>query len=57
MDKRAQKKNEIIAATLMDLVITILSEVYQTENLICGVQKNGTNELIYKTDIKIDPQA
>ena len=57
MDKRAQKKNEVIAATRMDLAITILSEVNQTENLIYGVQKNGTNELIYKTDIEIDPQA
>lgn len=34
----------------MDLEITIVSEVNQTENLICGIQKNGTNERIYKTD-------
>ena len=36
----------------MDLEITIVSEVNQTENLICGIQKNGTNERIYKTDIE-----
>ena len=36
----------------MDLEITILSEVNETENLVCGIQKNGTNELIYKTDIE-----
>ena len=41
----------------MDLEITILSEVNETENLVCGIQKNGTNELIYKTDIEIDPQT
>ena len=45
------------AATWVDLEITILSEVNQTENLICEIQKNGTNELIYKTDIEIDPQT
>ena len=53
----AVKKNEIIpfAATWMDLEITILSEVSQTEkakyhmiSLICGIlKKNDTNELIY----------
>ena len=55
----AIKKNEIIpfAATGMDLEIIILSEVSQTEkdkyhmiSLICGIQKNDTNELIYKTE-------
>ena len=55
--KEPQKKNEILAATGMDLEITILSEVNETENLVCGIQKNGTNELIYKTDIEIDPQT
>ena len=41
----------------MDLEIVILSEVSQTEkdkyhmiSFICGIQKNGTNELIYKTE-------
>ena len=52
----AIKKNEIMpfAATWMDLEIVILSEVSQTEkdkyhmiSLICGILKNGTNELIY----------
>ena len=45
------------AATWMDLEIIILSEVSQKEKdkyhmmlLICGIQKNDTNELIYKTD-------
>ena len=45
------------AATWMDLEIIILSEVSQTEknkyhmiSLICGIQKNGTNELIYKKE-------
>ena len=57
----AIKKNEIMpfAATWMDLEIVILSEVSQTENdqyhvisLICGILKNGTNDLIYKTEIE-----
>ena len=46
------------AATWIDLKIIILSEVSQTEkdkyhmiSLICGTLKNGTNELIYKTEI------
>ena len=54
----AIKKNEIMpfAATWMDLEITILSKVSQKEkdkymiSLICGILKNGTNELIYKTE-------
>ena len=55
----AIKKNEIMpfAATLMDLEIIILSEESQTEkdkylmiSLICGILKNDTNELIYKTE-------
>ena len=44
-------------ATLMDLEITILSEVSQTEedkyhmiSLICGTLKNGTNGLIFRTE-------
>ena len=44
------------AATWMDLEIVILSELSQTEkdkyhmtSLICGILKNGTNKLIYKT--------
>ena len=57
----AIKKNEIMpfSATWMDLEIVILSEVSQTENdqyhvisLICGILKNGTNDLIYKTEIE-----
>ena len=55
----AIKKNEIMpfAATWMDLEIIILSEVSQTEkdkyhmiSLTCGIYKNDTNELIYKTE-------
>ena len=54
----AIKKNEIMSfvATWMDL--KILSEVSQTEKdkyhilLICGILKNGANELIYKTEIE-----
>ena len=45
------------AATRVDLEIVILSEISQTEkdkyhmiSLICGIEKNGTNELIYKTE-------
>ena len=45
------------AATWMDLEIIILSEVRQTEedkyhmiSLISGILKNGTNELIYRTE-------
>ena len=53
----AIKKNEIMpfAATWMDLEIIIVSEVNQTEkdkyhmlSLICGIQKNDINDLIYK---------
>ena len=40
--------------------IVILSEVSQIEkdkyhmiSLICGIQKRGTNELIYKTEIEL----
>ena len=47
------------AATWMDLEIVILSEISQTQkdkyhmiSLICGILKNGTNELIYKTEIE-----
>ena len=56
----AIKKNKIMpfAATWMDLEIVILSEVSQTEkdkyyilSLTCEILKNGTNELIYKTEI------
>ena len=59
-----KKKNEIMpfAATSMGLEIIILSEVNQTEkdkyrmiSLICGILKNDTNELIYKTET--DPQT
>jgi len=40
----------------MDLEIIILSEVDHTEkdkyhiSLLCGIKKNDTNELIYKTE-------
>ena len=44
----------------MDLEIVVLSKVSQTEkdkyhmmSLICGSYKNGTNELIYKTEIEL----
>ena len=44
----------------MDLEIVILSEVSQTEkdkyhmlSLICGIEKQGTNKLIYKTEIEL----
>ena len=57
----AIKRNEIMsfAATWMDLEMVILSEVSQTEDkycmilLICGIFKNGTNELIYKTETEL----
>ena len=56
----SHKKNEIMpfAATWMELEIIILSEVSQTEkgkyhiiSLICGIYKNDTNELIYRTEV------
>ena len=56
----ATKKNEIMpfATTWVDLEIFILSEVSQKEKdkncmvlFICGILKNDTNELIYKTEI------
>ena len=55
----AIKKNKIMpyAATWMDLEIIILSETNQKEkdkyhmiSFLCGIQKNSTNELIYKTE-------
>ena len=51
------KKNKIMpfAVTWVDLEIVILSEVkdkYRTISLICGILKNGTNELIFKTEIE-----
>ena len=58
----AIKKNEIMpfAATCMDLEIIILSEVSQKEkdkyhmiSLTCGILKNDTNELIYKTNSRL----
>ena len=55
----AIKKNGMpIAATWMDLEVIILSEVSQTEKdkylqlLVYGILKNGTNEIIYKTEIE-----
>ena len=57
----AIKSNKIMtfAATWMDLEIVILSEVSQTEKDIYDItymlnlkKKKGTNELIYKTEVK-----
>ena len=50
-------ESEIIpfAATCIDLEIIILSEINQTKKdkylilLVCGIFKNDTNELLYKT--------
>ena len=51
------------AATWMDLEIIVLSEVSQTEkdknhmiSLIRGIYKNGTNELIQKTETESQMQ-
>ena len=53
------KKNEIMpfAATWIVLEIIILCEASQTEKdkyhmvvLVCGIKKNDTNELTYKTE-------
>ena len=51
------------AATQMDLEIVILSKVSQTEKdkyhdiaYIWNLKKNGTNELIYKTEIESQMQ-
>ena len=55
------KQNEItpFAATCVNLEIVTLSEVSQTGRakyhmmqVICGIQNNGTNELIYRTEIE-----
>ena len=47
------------AATQMDLELVILSEESQTEkdkyhmvSLLRGIFKNGTNELLYKTELE-----
>ena len=57
----AIKRNEIVpfADMWMDLQIVIQSEVSQKEknkyriiSLICGIQKNGTDELIGKAEIE-----
>ena len=49
----------LFAATWMDLEMIILREASQTEKdkyhvilLICRMQKNDTNELLYKTEIE-----
>ena len=56
----AVKKDEItpFAARWMELEIVTLSEVSQPEkdkyhmiSLMCGILKNDTNKLIYKTEI------
>ena len=51
------------AAAWMDLEIIVLSEVSQTEKdkyhiltHICGIQKNGIDDLIYKTEIDSQTQ-
>ena len=58
----AIKRNEIgsFVEMLMDLESVIQSEVSQKEKNkycilmhICRIQKNGTNELIYKTEIEL----
>ena len=56
----AIKRNEIelFVVRWMDLEVFILSEVSQKEekymiSLICGIYKNGTNELIYQTEIEL----
>ena len=57
----SHNKNEIIpfVATWMNLEIIIPSKVSQRKanilSLICGILKNGTNELIYK--IETDSQT
>ena len=57
----AIKNNEIMpfAAIWMDLEIVMQSELSQKEknkyciiSLICGIQKNGTDELIGKAEIE-----
>ena len=59
----AIKRNEILpfAEMWMDLETVIQSEVSQKEknkyrviSLICGIQKNDTDEFIYKAEIESD---
>ena len=61
----AIKRNEIMpfAETWMDLEIAIQTEVSQKEkdkyriiSFICGIQKNGTDELICKAEIESQMQ-
>ena len=51
------------AATWMDLEIVIQSEISQKEkdkyriiSLLCGIQKNGTDEFICKAEIELQMQ-
>ena len=57
--KKKKKGNEIVpfAETWMDLETVIQSEISQKEKtrrrriwLVCGIQKNGTDELINKME-------
>ena len=59
----AIKRSEIMpfAETWIDLETVIQSEISQKEknkyhmiSLICGIQKHGTNELIYKAEIETE---
>ena len=61
----AIKKNEVLsfAAKWMDLEDIMLNEIsqkekdkYHTVSPVCGIKKNGTNELIYKTEIESQMQ-
>ena len=54
----AKEWNNAFSATWVDLEIIILYEVNQSDkdkyhvmSLICGIFKNDTHELIYKTEI------
>ena len=56
---QSRKKSEImpLAMTWLQLEMIILSEVsqrYHMMSLVCGIQKNDTNELILKTEIDTD---
>ena len=45
--------NSLLWRSLEKTLETIRKEKYPMISLLCGIKKNGTNELIYKTEIEL----